>query len=200
MLREQGDRVVAAGKAVKQSAYDVQRQAWSNQAVGDGQARLVRVKAMSATRLTASQDDATRLIAAITDKSPANPNGARAAQITKTTARGLAIAALAVMGKAGEDNDFTLASLLSQPGDGQCLKMAKLNLFQCLAVAGPQYEDIFCLGEHGLKETGQCVAAAAGTPRADAPKPQAALDAPKPGTEAMFFPVAETPVQVVAAN
>jgi len=24
------------------------------------------------------------------------------------------------------------------------MKMAKLNLYQCLAVAGPHYEDVFC--------------------------------------------------------
>ena len=40
--------------------------------------------------------------------------------------------------------------------------MAKLNLFQCLSVAGPEYEDVFCLGQHAVLDTGQCVAGAAG--------------------------------------
>jgi hypothetical protein len=39
--------------------------------------------------------------------------------------------------------------------------MAKLNLYQCMAVAGPQYEDIYCLGQHGMSDTGQCVGTAA---------------------------------------
>ena len=35
--------------------------------------------------------------------------------------------------------------------------MARLNLFQCLAVAGPYYEDMFCLGQHVLMDTGSCL-------------------------------------------
>jgi hypothetical protein len=44
--------------------------------------------------------------------------------------------------------------------------MAKLNLFQCLSVAGPEYEDVFCLGQHAVLDTGQCVAGAAGSAEA----------------------------------
>ena len=33
--------------------------------------------------------------------------------------------------------------------------MSKLNLYQCLAVAKPHYEDVFCLGQHVLIDTGQ---------------------------------------------
>ena len=42
--------------------------------------------------------------------------------------------------------------------------MSKLNLYQCLAVAKPHYEDVFCLGQHVLIDTGQCVMKAAGAP------------------------------------
>jgi len=35
--------------------------------------------------------------------------------------------------------------------------MAKLNLYQCLAVSKPHYEDIFCLGQHILIDTGSCM-------------------------------------------
>ena len=42
------------------------------------------------------------------------------------------------------------------------LNLAKLNLYQCLAVAGPHYEHMFCLGEHSLHDTGQCLVAAGG--------------------------------------
>jgi hypothetical protein len=44
--------------------------------------------------------------------------------------------------------------------------MAKLNLYQCLASAGPQYEDIYCLGQHAMIDPGQCVADAAHAPAA----------------------------------
>jgi hypothetical protein len=46
--------------------------------------------------------------------------------------------------------------------------MAKLNLFQCMAVAGPHYEDVFCLSQHAMLEAGQCLAEAAGADAAPA--------------------------------
>jgi len=45
------------------------------------------------------------------------------------------------------------------------VRMAKLNYHQCLASAGPYYEDVYCLGRHALQETGQCVAQAGGAAR-----------------------------------
>ena len=42
--------------------------------------------------------------------------------------------------------------------------MAKLNLYQCLAVARPNYEDVFCLGQHAMMDTGRCMIRAAGLP------------------------------------
>ncbi|HEX7761457.1 MAG TPA: hypothetical protein VF459_18265, partial [Caulobacteraceae bacterium] len=47
VLRARGGDVFGAGKAVKQSAYDVQHQAWSRGFVADPQAVLARVKASS---------------------------------------------------------------------------------------------------------------------------------------------------------
>jgi hypothetical protein len=58
------------------------------------------------------------------------------------------------------------------------MKMAKLNLYQCLAVAGPHYEDVYCLGQHALSDTAQCVSDAVGGPRA-APVQPAASPAPR---------------------
>ena len=45
-----------------------------------------------------------------------------------------------------------------------CLRLAKLNLYQCLASSGPHYEDIFCLGQHAMIDPGQCVVEATRTP------------------------------------
>jgi hypothetical protein len=39
--------------------------------------------------------------------------------------------------------------------------MAMLNLDQCLAAAGPHYEDVFCTGEHAVGETARCISSAA---------------------------------------
>jgi hypothetical protein len=75
--------------------------------------------------------------------------------------RGLALAALAILGRTGDDKEANFEALLHDATGADCLKMAKLNLNQCLAVAGPHYEDVYCAGRHGVGETGGCVAAAA---------------------------------------
>jgi hypothetical protein len=53
---------------------------------------------------------------------------------------------------------------MSEPRAGSCLRIAKLNLYQCLASAGPQYEDIYCLGQHAMMDPGQCVVDASHAP------------------------------------
>jgi len=54
-----------------------------------------------------------------------------------------------------------LTPLLADADSAECLRLAKLNLYQCMAVAGPQYEDIYCLGQHALMDTSVCVDRAA---------------------------------------
>jgi hypothetical protein len=55
--------------------------------------------------------------------------------------------------------------------------MAKLNLYQCLAVARPHYEDVFCLGQHVLEDTGHCLMKGAGVAEPIDPRVQALADA-----------------------
>jgi hypothetical protein len=69
----------------------------------------------------------------------------------------VALAALSVLGEARQAH-----ALMSEPRSASCLRMAKLNLYQCLASAGPHYEDIFCLGQHAMIDPGQCVVEATG--------------------------------------
>jgi hypothetical protein len=66
-----------------------------------------------------------------------------------------------VLGHARASDRERLSPLLTETSSAQCLRMAKLNLYQCMAVAGPQYEDIFCMGQHAMYDTAQCVGAAA---------------------------------------
>jgi hypothetical protein len=166
-LRAHGAKVLAAGRSVKQAAYDVQHQSWSKAFVSDRPNRLARAKALSATRFRASPEDASRMLQTVA------AGDWRGGAPTPVVQRAVALAALAAMGR---DGDGRLAApLLSEPRSADCLKMAKLNLFQCLAVAGPHYEDVFCLGQHALIDTGQCVAEAGGAPKAGR---RAALDTP----------------------
>ncbi len=102
--------------------------------------------------------------------------------------RGLAVAALALLGEAGEENETLVAPLLTDPTSANCLNMAKLNLYQCLAVAKPYYEDIFCLGEHVLNDTGQCVMIDAGAPVPPAPSTLLPPPAPEPAAPAKPAP------------
>jgi hypothetical protein len=156
-----GDSVISSGAAVKQASYTLQQQAWSKAPIDGPEALLTGVKLQSTTKIVLAPADAPALITNVVAAGKIAPAPqARAAAPTATVARGLALAALAVLGAAGDESADQLTPVLSDATNAQCLKMAKLNLNQCLAVAGPHYEGMFCLGRHGLMETGQCVVSA----------------------------------------
>ena len=159
-LRANGEELARAGRSVKQAAYDVQRQPWSRQTVPNAPARLARVKALSRTGYTPSAEDEARLLRAAVEMRGTVPT--RSYAVTNVVAKSLALAAVALAGEAGDENAARLQPLLGDASANTCLKMAKLNLYQCLAVSGPHYEDVFCLGVHALMDTGKCVSGAAG--------------------------------------
>lgn len=80
------------------------------------------------------------------------------APYTSTVYRALTIAALSILGEGGAERDAWLDSALTASDGPSCLGLSKLNLYQCLAVSKPHYEDIFCLGQHVMMDTGQCLA------------------------------------------
>jgi hypothetical protein len=194
-LRERGAKVLAVGQAVKQSAYDIQHQAWSLASVAEPQAVLANSKALSQVQFAPAADDTARLIKLA---GATSGGGDRQAVAMPVIQRGLALAALAVMGQAGDGSDERIAPLLVDNRSSDCMRMAKLNLYQCLAVAGPQYEDVFCLGQHALMDTGQCVIASA-TPRVARPAPAAKAGwtqaSASPTGGAMLIPVASVAPQ-----
>jgi hypothetical protein len=157
--------VVDKGAGVKQAAYDIQHQAWSKEFVQNRDERLLAAKSSSADAMLASSDDVHRLNEAATGASPLAITGAPArAPYPPVVVHALAVAALAALGQAGDDNAPLIISMLGDATSQKCLDMAKLNLYQCLAVAKPHYEDVFCLGQHALADTGQCMLYAAGVP------------------------------------
>ena len=165
-LRDRGAKVLAVGQAVQQSAYDIQHQPWSLAQVAAPQATLARSKALSAMEFAPAADDTARLIKLAAAAPAAGRDDTMLAM--PVVQRGMALAALAVLGQAGDGSEDRIAPLLVDNRGADCMRMAKLNLYQCLAVAGPQYEDVFCLGQHALMDTGQCVIASA-TPRVARP-------------------------------
>jgi hypothetical protein len=153
--------LVSAGAQVKAAAYTVQHQAWSKVMVADASGRLAEVKTLSAVRAAPSETDNQAMMQGLSDANSAAAGDDSQAHFTPIEARALALAAESVLGHAqGSDRD-RLSPLLTEHDNAFCLKMAKLNLYQCMAVAGPQYEDIFCLGQHAMYDTGQCVDQAA---------------------------------------
>jgi hypothetical protein len=152
-LYAQGSALNLEGEKVKHAAYSVQRQAWSKAKVSDPAGRLSRVKHISAEGYQPSREDPARLQSALAE------GGRRGGAPSPVVARGVALAALSVLGEDGKAR-----SLMSEPRSGMCLKMAKLNLYQCLASAGPHYEDIYCLGQHAMIDPGQCVIEATRAP------------------------------------
>jgi hypothetical protein len=76
---------------------------------------------------------------------------------TDTVQHALAIAAIALLGEGGPDHQQQMVALMDDGDGGKCFGMSKLNLYQCLAVAKPYYEDVFCLGQHVLMDEGQCL-------------------------------------------
>jgi hypothetical protein len=154
--------LIAAGADVKASAYSIQHQAWSQVFVADAQARLAEVKRLSVAHFQPADGDSAQMLQALAASGqPATPDAFRGG-FTAVEAQSLALAAEAVLDRARTEDRPRLTPLLSEPRGAECLKMAKLNLYQCMAVAGPQYEDIFCLGQHAMMDTGACVAEASG--------------------------------------
>jgi hypothetical protein len=157
-IGEAGTDVFVNGKRVKQAAYDVQRQAWSRTPIQNREARLARAKANSTLPMTASLERITRLQGSASGAiPPANIGYSVTPPYNPLVIRALAVAALAALGEAGESQQTGIQAIMAEPSTDSCLNLSKLNLYQCLAVAGPQYEDVFCLGQHILMDTGQCM-------------------------------------------
>src|SRR5581483_8085925 len=177
-----GQRLHDAGDAMTRVAESIQHQPWSLQPVANREQRLAAAKSGSTAALMSSVEDVNRLEQAASGQGPLNvaapgpaggaasasalgaPTAATAPPYPPLVVRALAVAALAALGEAGDDQTATVTGLLADTQTANCLSLAKLNLYQCLAVAKPHYEDIFCLGEHVMKDTGECVMIAAGLP------------------------------------
>ena len=167
-LAADGRAVYQAGAAIKQTAYDIQRERWSREYVANREGRLATAKSISAQPMMGSSSEAASLMQVA--MSGSGLQGVSASYVsppyTETVARGLAIAALAVLGAAGDANAVNIEALLNENTGPYCLRMSKLNLYQCLAVSKPHFEDVFCLGQHILMDAGACITKVSGTSQA----------------------------------
>jgi len=160
-----GKRLLELGRSVKQAAYDVQHSPWSKADVPGRDVRLALAKELSTTPLMGETAETARLQQAVTGSMPMGLSGEMASPpYTPLVIRSLAVAALAALGYADEASIAQVTPILADPRASTCLNMSKLNLYQCLAVAKPHYEDVFCLGQHVLMDTGSCLMQGAGAP------------------------------------
>ena len=146
--------------------------------------RLALAKQLSATPLNSESDLSSKLTQAVSGTQPLTLISASASPpYTPLVIRRLAVAALAALGFADDDSLGQVMPIMAVPNADQCLNMSKLNLYQCLAVARPHYEDVFCLGQHVLKDTGACLMKGVGLAE-PVPPPPAALPVTQVSTSA----------------
>lgn len=145
-----------------QAAYDPRRP-WGVAEVTDREGRLEAAKLRSAETMLPSADEASRLFAAAHSGGGALPvSGApRKPPYPPAVTNALALAALAALGYAGENARANTDALQFDRVSHGCLTMSKLNLFQCLAASRPNYEDMFCLGRHVVRDLATCSRGAA---------------------------------------
>jgi hypothetical protein len=172
-LGEDGKKLLLQGRAVKQAAYDVQHFPWSKSDVPARESRLAMAKQLSATPIAGDVDISAKLQGAVTGTQPMTtltPNSA-APPFTPLVVRSVAVGALAALGYADDASLEQVMPLTAEPNSAQCLNMSKLNLYQCLAVSKPHYEDVFCLGQHVLMDTGACLMKSVGMVEPAPPPP-----------------------------
>jgi hypothetical protein len=151
--------LLATGKSIHQAAYDVQRQPWSNATIADRPGRLSAVEAASASGIARDPEESAIVRRAATEVEPLPVTGEPLAPpYTPMIDRALQVAAIAALGEASDTVYLNLSSLIEDGITEQCLERAKRDLFQCLAVAKPNYEDIFCMGQHEMEDPAVCLA------------------------------------------
>jgi len=180
-LGPEGLKLYSTGKAVRQSAYDIQKQGWSKADVVDLKGRLVAAEAAADSDMSPEPE---RLAQARRAVGGSAPLPATAAPLpppyTPLVSRALQLAAIAALGEARDDTYDRVVGLTTEDDAQACLATAKRNFHQCLAVARPNYEDIFCMGQHALADTGVCLAKAAGVELPPEPPPPPPLIKKKP--------------------
>ena len=162
-LVARGMRLFNDGNSVKLAAYDIQHQPWSLQTVPDLDSRGDAVKRLSTTPRGSPGSETQSLYLMVAGDAPAGaPLDPTPGPYTGLVVRAVALAALASIGQADDEAAPRLGWLTDDYYIDHCLAEAKLSLFECLAVARPNYEDVFCLGQHAMKDTGACVVIGAG--------------------------------------
>ena len=141
--------------------------AWARAVIPAAEAtdRLNATKDLSLQKITASSNDVSALRRASAGEAALSLAGPPVQPpYTATVTKALALAALAALGQAGDEKMTQVSALLNEDDVTFCLNLAKLDFFQCLAGGHERFDDLFCIGEHAMTETGRCIVKAAGSP------------------------------------
>ena len=141
LVGRRGAALIAAGASVNAASYTVQKSAWSKTSLDKPADRLAAVKTLGARRATAGPSDNRRADgrahrAAPRRRAEPRPAAGLAADPGRGPLRGAGGPGAGRAAQARTTPPRPPPLLATAQGD-DCLKMAKLNLHQCLAVAGP---------------------------------------------------------------
>lgn len=197
-----------AANSIENDAYAIQalydpRRPWGVAEVADRTGRLEAAKARSAETMLPSADEASRLFAAAHSGGGALPISGepRKPPYPPAVVNALALAALAALGYAGENARANTDALQFDRVSHGCLTMSKLNLFQCLAASRPNYEDMFCLGRHIVRDLATCSRGAAMPAPIVTVSNVTPVESPPPAAEPIVItpapaPAAPTPITI----
>jgi hypothetical protein len=180
-LSADGRALYDQGGRVKQAAYDIQLMPWAKTEVFNRPLRLQQAK--TPPPLAGDLAETERLRQSLASIAPTSVLAPPAtATYPSIVVRALAVAAVAALGEADAGGRDLLTPLMADSIGGNCLSHAKLDLYQCLAVAKPHYEDVFCLGQHAIMDAGVCLLKSTGAelPAGAIRKPIAVSDSARP--------------------
>ncbi|HWF00475.1 MAG TPA: hypothetical protein VG248_11815 [Caulobacteraceae bacterium] len=149
------------GRLVRQSAYDVQHQDWSKVSILDPAGRLKEVESLGVEGIEPGPEQVPILQKAASLAAPLDLQGLPlAGPMSPMVARAVQVAAIAALGEAPDETYESLSAITVDALTTECLERAKRDLYQCLAVSKPNYEDIFCMGRHEMLDPAACLAQA----------------------------------------
>lgn len=165
-LRTDVEALSRAANSIENDAYNIQnpwdpRRGWAVAQIANRQGRLDAAHGSGESMLPSAAMTARLFAAAHEGTGLAVREGRRAPPYPPVVENALSLAALAALGAAGENARPNTDALQFDWTSRTCMQMAKLNLLQCLAASRPNYEDIFCLGRHVVRDLSTCTRGAA---------------------------------------
>ena len=165
----------ASAGSIKQHTYEMQKDpAWTKKKADSRKERIATLKA--ATRIRAAVPTATsRDIAAagaISSRDTSGPTrkaifwraygktvvpSGGSPSMSPRIKKALTLGALESLGATGEQSSAWIRNYTTTPLLNQCTNWARLHVEQCLAAGHYKYEDAYCIAEHQLSDTADCL-------------------------------------------